>query len=96
MRRTFSSLKYRNYRRFFAGQAVSQVGSWMQRFALGWRIGHLCFALVTMTLVLTGMTALYSETGWARVVAKAFGGANNLGIVHRVCAALFVSIFVVQ
>ena len=36
VRRTFSSLKYRNYRLFFAGQAVSQVGSWMQRFALGW------------------------------------------------------------
>ncbi len=36
MRRTFSSLRYRNYRLFFAGQAVSQVGSWMQRFALGW------------------------------------------------------------
>ena len=36
MKRTFSSLRYRNYRLFFAGQAVSQVGSWMQRFALGW------------------------------------------------------------
>jgi MFS family permease len=36
VRRTFSSLRYRNYRLFFAGQLVSQVGSWMQRFALGW------------------------------------------------------------
>ena len=36
MKRTFSSLRYRNDRLFFAGQAVSQVGSWMQRFALGW------------------------------------------------------------
>jgi MFS family permease len=36
VKRTFSSLRYRNYRLFFAGQAVSQVGSWMQRFALGW------------------------------------------------------------
>ena len=36
MRRTFSSLRYRNYRLFFAGQAVSQTGSWMQRIALGW------------------------------------------------------------
>ena len=36
MKRTFSSLRYRNYRLFFAGQAVSQTGSWMQRIALGW------------------------------------------------------------
>jgi MFS family permease len=37
-RRTFQSLRYRNYRLFFAGQAVSQTGSWMQRIALGWFI----------------------------------------------------------
>jgi MFS family permease len=36
LRRTFSSLRYRNYRLFFAGQAVSQTGSWMQRIALSW------------------------------------------------------------
>ena len=37
-RRTFSSLRYRNYRLFFTGQLVSQTGSWMQRIALGWYI----------------------------------------------------------
>jgi MFS family permease len=34
--RTFSSLRYRNYRLFFVGQLISQTGSWMQRIALGW------------------------------------------------------------
>ena len=38
MRGTFSSLRYRNYRLFFAGQLVSQTGSGMQRIALGWFI----------------------------------------------------------
>jgi MFS family permease len=37
-RRTFASLRYRNYRLFFGGQLVSQTGSWMQRIALGWFI----------------------------------------------------------
>ena len=37
-RRTFASLRYRNYRLFFSGQAVSQTGSWMQRIALSWYI----------------------------------------------------------
>jgi MFS family permease len=36
VKRTFSSLRYRNYRLFFTGQAISQTGSWMQRIALGW------------------------------------------------------------
>lgn len=36
--RTFSSLRYRNYRLFFTGQLVSQTGSWMQRIALGWYV----------------------------------------------------------
>jgi MFS family permease len=36
VKRTFSSLRYRNYRLFFSGQAVSQTGSWMQRIALSW------------------------------------------------------------
>ena len=36
-RRTFSSLRHhRNYRYFFAGQVVSQTGTWMQRLAQGW------------------------------------------------------------
>jgi MFS family permease len=36
LRRTFTSLRYRNYRLFFFGHAVSQTGSWMQRIALSW------------------------------------------------------------
>lgn len=33
---TFSSLKIRNYRLYFLGQAVSVAGTWMQTVALGW------------------------------------------------------------
>jgi len=49
--RTFASLRYRNYRLFFAGQAVSQTGSWMQRIALGWfvyQLTHSPFAVGVM------------------------------------------------
>ena len=68
----------------------------VERFALGWRIGHLMFALVTMTLVLSGTSALFSHASWAPAVAKAAGGAHNLGLIHRVAAALFVTIFVLH
>lgn len=52
-KRTFSSFKHRNYRLFFAGQAISQTGSWMQRIALGWfvlQLTHSAFAVGVMAL----------------------------------------------
>jgi MFS family permease len=53
MRRTFSSLRYRNYRLFFGGQIVSQTGSWMQRIAMGWfvlQITHSAFDVGVMAM----------------------------------------------
>jgi MFS family permease len=53
VKRTFSSLRYRNYRLFFTGQAISQTGSWMQRIALGWFVLQLtnsAFAVGIMAL----------------------------------------------
>jgi MFS family permease len=52
-RRTFSSFRYRNYRLFFTGQAISQTGSWMQRIALGWfvlQLTHSAFAVGVMAV----------------------------------------------
>lgn len=67
-----------------------------RRFAFGWRVAHLVFALVTMTLVLTGTTALFAQSDWAPVVAAAFGGPKMLGLVHRFAAVVFVGIFVIH
>jgi MFS family permease len=35
---TFASLHNRNFRRFFAGQAVSMIGTWMQSVAQAWLV----------------------------------------------------------
>jgi MFS family permease len=53
VKRTFASFRYRNYRLFFVGQAISQTGSWMQRIALGWfvlQLTHDPFAVGIMAL----------------------------------------------
>lgn len=34
----FRSLKYYNYRLFFSGQAISLIGTWMQRVAISWLV----------------------------------------------------------
>ena len=67
-----------------------------KRFSWGWRVAHLAFALVTMTLVLTGTSALFSDTSWAPMVAAAVGGPKMLGLIHRVAASLFVGIFLIH
>jgi MFS family permease len=36
LRSTFTSLRIRNYRLYFFGQLVSQIGTWMQSTALSW------------------------------------------------------------
>jgi hypothetical protein len=34
----FRALRHRNYRLFFAGQAVSMIGTWITRVASGWLV----------------------------------------------------------
>jgi len=51
LRRTFISLRHRNYRLFFFGQMVSQVGTWMQTTALAWLILELTHSAWLLGLV---------------------------------------------
>jgi MFS family permease len=44
----FRTLRYRNYRLFFAGQCISLIGTWMQQIAVSWlvyRLTHSVFLL---------------------------------------------------
>ncbi|HEY4027651.1 MAG TPA: MFS transporter [Candidatus Dormibacteraeota bacterium] len=48
---TFGSLRVRNYRIYFIGQAVSVSGSWMQRVAQSWLVLHLTGSGVALGVV---------------------------------------------
>ena len=41
MNRTFRSLQFRNFRLFFTGQLISQIGSWMRQIAMALLVLHL-------------------------------------------------------
>jgi cytochrome b subunit of formate dehydrogenase len=77
-------------------ESLELGGKHYQRFAPGWRLAHLVFAISVMTLVLTGMTVLFAETNWAKAVAALFGGPRNAAIVHRVAAATMLGIFFIH
>jgi MFS family permease len=50
------SLRYRNYRLFFAGQSISLVGTWMQMVAISWLVYHL-----TNSALLLGLVGFFSQ-----------------------------------
>jgi cytochrome b subunit of formate dehydrogenase len=93
---------YREWKERKEGKSVRHIDttgmnllptSHFRRFNWGWRVAHLAFALATMTLVLTGTSALFSNTDWAPMVAAALGGPKGLAIIHRIAAAVFIAIF---
>jgi MFS family permease len=54
--RTFSSLKIRNYRVYFAGQSLSMVGTWMQMTTQAWLVLSLTDSGVQLGLVIALQT----------------------------------------
>jgi MFS family permease len=47
----FRALRHRNYRLFFAGQAVSLIGTWITRIAIGWLVYRLTGSAFMLGLV---------------------------------------------
>jgi len=76
-----------------APNALHEAQPHFQRFPLIWRISHLIFLLVTMTLVLTGMAVRYPGSFWAPIVAGMFGGPRIMAVVHHTAAAIFLAVF---
>jgi MFS family permease len=52
----FRTLRYRNYRLFFAGQCISLIGTWMQQIAVSWLVYRL-----THSVFLLGMVGFVSQ-----------------------------------
>ena len=48
----FRSLKYRNFKLFFAGQSISLIGTWMQRMAVSWLVYDVTHSAIVLGLVM--------------------------------------------
>jgi MFS family permease len=73
IRRTFQSLAVRNYRLYFVGQLVSNIGTWCQAVAQGWLVYTLTGSGTAIGVV-TALQFLPTLLGglWAGVVADRF------------------------
>ncbi len=71
----FRTLRYRNYRLFFAGQCISLIGTWMQQLALSWLVypltdsvfllGIVGFAAQFPTFLISPLAGVFSDR-WNR------------------------------
>jgi MFS family permease len=84
----FRSLRYRNYRLFFAGQSVSLIGTWIQRIAMPWLVYHLTGSVVLLGVVgFTGQIPTLILSPFAGVLADRWNRYQML-IVTQVLAML--------
>jgi cytochrome b subunit of formate dehydrogenase len=83
------SLEYRKAAR--NGQA--ETGTYVRRFRRFHRNLHLMVVSSFLGLASTGMILKFSYAGWAKVLARMFGGFEGAGLVHRFCAALTFTYF---
>lgn len=63
-RRTFASLRHRNYRLFFFGQVTSVTGTWMQNIAAAWLVLELTGSPVAVGILALCQFLPFSALGW--------------------------------
>jgi len=69
---------------------------YVRRFTTYQRNLHLTVITSFLGLATTGMILKFSYTGWAQVLAKVLGGFEATGWIHRFCALLTFTYFVMH
>ncbi len=67
-----------------------------QRFDPVIRQMHFVLILCFFGLALTGMSLKFSYMPWAQTLSHVLGGFRAMGVVHRVCAVVMVTIFIIH
>jgi MFS family permease len=89
MKKTFASLRIRNYLIYFIGQSISQIGTWMQTIAQDWlvlQLTHSGTQLGLVTAVQFLPTLLLSP--WAGIIADRFNKRTILYITQVIAGIL--------
>jgi thiosulfate reductase cytochrome b subunit len=68
-------------------------GAYVRRLIPYHRVLHVFVQLSFLGLVSTGMPLKYSEAPWASWIMKFWGGYQNAGFIHRVCASVTLGYF---
>ncbi|MFO1324614.1 MAG: cytochrome b/b6 domain-containing protein [Burkholderiales bacterium] len=74
-----------------AGDAKSR---YFRRFTPVERVLHALLMLSFVGLALTGLPLIFADRPWAADLARAFGGIDSAGRIHRICAFVMIVVFV--
>jgi MFS family permease len=89
MKATFSSLRIRNYRRYFLGQLVSMCGTWMQVVAMAWLVLDLTGSGTSLGLVTASQFLPVLLLGpWGGLIADRFDKRRLLAVTQTVSGLL--------
>jgi MFS family permease len=91
-RRTFASLKHRNYRLFFTGQAISVIGTWMQRVAQAWVVLELTHSAVAVGILALAQFMPFTVFGLFAGVIVDRRDARKLVIVTQTAQMVLSSV----
>ncbi len=88
-RRTFSSLKIRNYRLYFFGQAISLSGTWMQTIAQSWLVLKITGSGTALGLITAlQFLPILLFGAWGGVIADRFPKRRILFVTQSVSGML--------
>lgn len=65
----------------------------IKRFTLTHRIFHLLLILSFLTLGTTGLSRMYIETSWGKMMAWVFGGYESCLIIHKYVGIFLICLF---
>jgi cytochrome b subunit of formate dehydrogenase len=67
-----------------------------RRFDRADRLLHGFLMFSFLGLAFTGLPLLFSHQEWAATLARFFGGFSSAGIIHRLCAVVMITVFVIH
>jgi MFS family permease len=76
---TFAALRHRNFRLYFGGQLISNIGTWMQSIAQGWVVYQIGHSELTLGLVaFASAIPILLISPWAGVIVDRISRRNLL------------------
>ena len=70
------------------------AGKHYRRFGPVERVMHALLMITFLGCPITGLPPLFSDHAWAAGLAKAMGGFKAIALIHRICAAVMIVVFV--
>ena len=70
-----------------------QAGRWYRRFSAAERVLHALLMLTFVGCALSGLPLIFADQAWAATLARLLGGFQAAGLIHRMCAAVMIAVF---